>query len=201
MSVPYTPPPHSFNPDDKRAYLLMVFTRTPYVSFAVPDGKGGLKMYPFPKKPGIYALYLCDRALSEILSPNERSGELSEGALKKLNYRIVYVGKTSGGGTLNYRLGIHYRKIDGRQNISVDQIICRYLEIEEEWNVLFAERNLINAAEITTNPPPPWNTNGFGSNVPGRGRPGFRQKHPQHFDVLYPPKPGVKPEPEEESED
>jgi hypothetical protein len=91
--------------------------------------------------------------------------------------------------------------ISERQNISVDQIVCRYLQIKEDWNVLFAERHLIAAPEITDTPPPPWNTSGFGSNVPGEGRPGKREKGPKHFDILYPKKPDAPPEPGEEPDE
>ncbi len=176
----------------------MVFTRTPFVPFAVPTGKGRLDLYAFPQKPGIYALYLNDTPLSDVLKPEQLSGELKPDTLSELKFQLVYVGKTSGNGTLRKRLGTHFNKIDSRQNISVDRIVCRYLEIEHDWNVLFAEHHLIEAPEITKDPPPPWNTNGFGSNVPGRGRPGLREKHSRHFDVLYPLKPGKRPEVEDQ---
>src|SRR5262245_10096286 len=143
MLVPYDPPPHHFNPDDKRSYLLMVFTRTPFVPFAVPHARGGLTMFPFPNEPGIYALYLNDRNVSEVIRPEERSGTLSPAVLQQLNFHLVYVGKTSGRGTLRNRLSIHYRKISGRQNVDVDQVVCRHLQIEHDWNVLFSEHHLI----------------------------------------------------------
>lgn len=197
MLVPYDPPPHYFDPDDKRSYLLMVFTRTSFVPFAVPNPNGGLLIFPFPNRSGIYALYLNDRNLSALFRPEERSGVLSTEALARLNFHLVYVGKTSRKGTLRNRLSLHYGKISGRQNIDVDQIVCRYLQIEHDWNVLFSEHHLINAPEIVQTPPPPWNTSGFGSKVPGRGRPGFRPLPPHHFDVLYPRRPGAEPESEE----
>jgi len=121
--------------------------------------------------------------------------ELTPAALSRLIYELVYVGKTSGRGTLRGRLAVHYRKIGSRQNVSVDRILCRYLQIEHDWNVLFSERHLIEAPEIVENPPPQWNTNGFGSNTPGRGRPGYRLPSPDHFDVLYPRRPGAAPDP------
>ena len=197
--LPYDPPPHHFDPDDKRSYLLMVFTRTSFVPFAVP-AKGGLKMYPFPREPGIYALYLNRRPLSEVLSPRERKEALTNEALSRLTLELVYVGKTSGGGTLRDRLRVHYRKIDSRLNVSVDQIVCRHLQIKYDWNVLFSERHLIEAPEIVDNPPPRWNTIGFGSNPPGRGRPGYRPLPATHFDVLYPKRAGAPAEEPDEEE-
>ncbi|MGH7985205.1 MAG: Eco29kI family restriction endonuclease [Candidatus Binataceae bacterium] len=170
----------------------MVFTRTAFVPLAVPAEHGRREIYSFPNKPGIYALYLSEVPLSRVLTSEERFKELTADALTRLKFTLVYVGKTSGNGTLRGRLRTHFNKLESRQNISVDQIICRYLEIEYDWNVLFAEHHLIEAPEIAETPPPPWNTNGFGSNAPGRGRPGFRQKAATHFDVLYPLKSGQR---------
>ncbi|MGH8014501.1 MAG: Eco29kI family restriction endonuclease [Candidatus Binataceae bacterium] len=171
----------------------MAFTRTEFVPLAIPsDGSNRFGIYSFPSRPGIYALYLNKVPLSEVLAIRQRSKELTTEALSRLEFGLVYVGKTSGNGTLRQRLRTHFNKLQSRENISVDRIICRYLEIEHDWNVLFAEHHLIEATEITETPPPPWNTNGFGSNTPGRGRPGFRQKSASHFDVLYPLKPGPR---------
>jgi hypothetical protein len=184
-------PPSTFDPDDKRSYLLMVFTRTPFVAFAVPKGAGQLKLYPFPASPGIYALYRTKIPISTVLTVSKRTKALTKTDLRRLGQlELLYVGKTSGtGGSLRSRLGIHFRKIDSRQGLSTDEFVCRYLQIKFDWNVLFSEHNLISATEITSSSPPPWNTNGFGSNVPGEGRPGKHKKRPTHFDVLYPVKP------------
>jgi hypothetical protein len=188
---PFSPPPFAFDPDDKRAYLLMVFTRTPFVPLSVPESAAAWRRNDFPDSTGIYALYLSERPLDDVLGRDRLTTPLSEESIEAVAPTLVYVGKTSRGGRLRDRLRAHYRKIDSRQNISVTRIICRYLVIPHDWNVLFAEENLIWAPEITSTPPPPWNTNGFGSNLPGRGRPGFRAPGATHFDVLFPPRNGA----------
>lgn len=98
-----------------------------------------------PKESGIYALYY-------------------KGAL-------VYVGKASKETTkskrdLRSRLSEHQSKISGSQNITLDDVQCRYLTFDSEWWVFAAEYALI--AHYT----PEWNASGFGSKTPGAGRPG-----------------------------
>jgi hypothetical protein len=83
----------------------------------------------------------------------------------------VYVGKASKGTTkskrtLCARLNEHIAKISGRQNISLADARCRYLTFKSEWWVFAAEFALI------THYHPAWNESGFGSKVPGKGRPG-----------------------------
>jgi hypothetical protein len=85
--------------------------------------------------------------------------------------RLVYIGKASKGTTkskrtLRARLGEHVAKIDTRQNITVADVKCRYLTFSSEWWVFAAEFALM------THYQPEWNTSGFGSKVPGVGRPG-----------------------------
>jgi len=82
--------------------------------------------------------------------------------------RIVYAGKAMGATTLKRRLAEHARKIAGRRNILLGQMTCRFLIIESEWYVWAGEFALIQTYE------PDWNASGFGSHVPGRGRPGIR---------------------------
>ena len=188
MSRTFDPPPHFFNPDDKRSYLLTVFLSTPLVTLAVPTESGGFRLFPFPHQTGIYALYLTEAPLSEVIPPQLRTGDLPDDEVASLEFQLVYIGKTSGKGRLRGRLGDHYRKVDSRQGLSVDHILVRYLVIEHDWNTLFAEYHLIEAPELSAQPPPPWNTNGFGMHAPGAGRPGKLTKPPDHFDVLYPPK-------------
>lgn len=98
-----------------------------------------------PKKSGIYALYYNDD--------------------------IVYVGKasketTKSGRTLRTRLNEHVSKISKRQNITVDDVFVRFVTFESEWWVFAAEFVLIAYFD------PAWNYTGFGSKVPGSGRPG-----------------------------
>jgi hypothetical protein len=104
-----------------------------------------------PRKSGIYALYFKDR--------NEP----------------VYVGKASKGTTksqrtLRARLNEHVTKISGQQDIGLDEMRCRYLTFASEWWVFAAEFALITYYQ------PEWNGSGFGSKVPGVGRPGTDRK-------------------------
>jgi hypothetical protein len=104
-----------------------------------------LKKDAGPKLSGVYALY--------------HNGEL------------VYIGKASKGTTkskrtLRERLNEHVAKIAGRKNIKLGDVACRYLTFGSEWWVFAAEFALINHYE------PKWNASGFGSKVPGKGRPG-----------------------------
>ncbi|MCY2968639.1 MAG: Eco29kI family restriction endonuclease, partial [Planctomycetota bacterium] len=54
----------------------------------------------------------------------------------------------------------------GRRNISLQEMTCKFLTFESEWYVFAAEYVLIAYFQ------PMWNTTGFGSKVPGAGRPG-----------------------------
>ena len=90
--------------------------------------------------------------------------------------RIVYAGKALET-TLRRRLNEHHRKIEGRRNISVGQITCRFLYIDSDWFVRAAEHALIESYD------PAWNRTGFGSHVPGRGRPGVRTSR---WDIEFP---------------
>lgn len=98
-----------------------------------------------PQSSGIYALYFKSR--------------------------LVYIGKASKGTTkskrtLRARLNEHCAKISERQNITLAEMRCRYLTFESEWWVFAAEFALMSHYS------PEWNTSGFGSKVPGVGRPG-----------------------------
>jgi len=85
--------------------------------------------------------------------------------------KLVYVGKASKGTTkskrtLRGRLNEHVGKIAGRENITLADMGCRYLTFASEWWVFAAEFALIAHYH------PEWNESGFGSKVPGVGRPG-----------------------------
>ncbi len=110
-----------------------------------------------PPVSGIYALYFKDR--------------------------LVYVGKASKGTTkskrtLRTRLAEHVVKISGRQNITLDDMQCRYLTLASEWWVFAAEFALI------THYQPEWNASGFGSKIEGRGRPGTERV--SRWNTLFP---------------
>jgi hypothetical protein len=92
--------------------------------------------------------------------------------------KLVYFGKALKT-TLRKRLNEHVHKIASRKNISVDQMSCRFLTIESTWFVRAAEDALIEGFK------PIWNLSGFGSHVPGRGRPGIRVSK---WNEQFPPK-------------
>ena len=81
--------------------------------------------------------------------------------------KLVYAGKALDT-TLKRRLAEHFRKISSRHNIDIKDMTCRFLTINSDWYVRAGEHALINTYE------PIWNTSGFGSHVPGRGRPGVK---------------------------
>jgi Eco29kI restriction endonuclease len=91
---------------------------------------------------------------------------------------LVYAGKALNT-TLRRRLAEHTRKIKGRKNISLREMTCRFLTIESDWFVRAAEDALISRYK------PLWNASGFGSHVPGKGRPGIKISK---WDAEFPPK-------------
>jgi hypothetical protein len=131
--------PHLFVFDlDRAIHDQLIDTLQNSPSLALTKGVG-------PQLSGIYALYW--------------------------NEALVYVGKATRELTvskrdLRTRLNEHISKISGRQNLSLDEVTCRYLTFESEWWVFAAEYALI------THYKPEWNNSGFGSKVPGVGRPG-----------------------------
>lgn len=92
--------------------------------------------------------------------------------------QLVYAGKALNI-PLARRLAEHFRKIASRQSIDVAEVSCRFLAIDGDWFVRAAEDALIQHYS------PLWQKSGFGSHVPGRGRPGIRQSS---WDTMYPPK-------------
>ncbi len=112
-----------------------------------------------PKLSGIYALYFKGN--------------------------LIYVGKASKGTTkskrtLGDRLDEHVTKIGGRQNIKLSQMRCRFLTFDSEWWVFAAEFALMVYYD------PEWNGSGYGSKVPGKGRPGTDRV--SRWNELFPPK-------------
>jgi hypothetical protein len=69
---------------------------------------------------------------------------------------------------------------------------CRFLTIESDWFVWAAEFALINHFQ------PEWNNSGFGSKVPGVGRPGTHRV--SKFNQMFPLKAGA-PEEDDGDED
>ncbi|MEX1195070.1 MAG: Eco29kI family restriction endonuclease [Dehalococcoidia bacterium] len=91
---------------------------------------------------------------------------------------LIYAGKALHT-RLGRRLGEHYRKIVARSNIDVADVTCRFLVIEGDWFVRAAEDALIQTYR------PAWQNSGFGSHIPGIGRPGVKTSR---WDVEFPPK-------------
>lgn len=92
--------------------------------------------------------------------------------------KLVYAGKALQT-TLRRRLVEHAQKVAGRRNITLREMTCRYLVIDSDWFVRAGEHALIESYD------PEWNLSGFGSHVPGRGRPGIRRSK---WDMEFPPK-------------
>jgi hypothetical protein len=95
--------------------------------------------------------------------------------------QLVYAGKALQS-TLKRRLAEHARKIRSRQGIELDEVTCRFLEIDGSWFVRAAEDALI------THYSPAWNLSGFGRHEPGSGRPGIR---PCRWDQDFPLRAGA----------
>jgi len=98
---------------------------------------------------------------------------------------LVYIGKASRGTTkskrtLRSRLNEHIGKIEGRRNITITDMQCRYLTFDSEWWVFAAEFALMAYYE------PEWNESGFGSKSPGAGRPGTERI--SRWNELFPPR-------------
>jgi hypothetical protein len=120
----------------------------------------------------------------------ERNVGPSESGIYVLYFKgnLVYVGKASRGTTkskrtLCARLNEHVTKIAGRTVISPADMRCRYLTFKSEWWVFAAEFALI------THYHPEWNESGFGSKVPGKGRPGTERV--SRWDERFPRKPAA----------
>ena len=78
------------------------------------------------------------------------------------------------------RLAEHWGKIGKRQNITHGDVQCRFLTFESDWWVFAAEFALMAHYR------PEWNTSGFGSKTPGKGRPGTDRI--SSWDQRFPPK-------------
>lgn len=116
---------------------------------------------------------VVDKLESSPILPLEKGAGPAESGIYALYFKsgLVYIGKASSGTTkskrtLRTRLGEHVQKIEGRDNIDLSDMRCRYLTFDSEWWVFAAEFALISHYS------PEWNESGFGSKVPGKGRPG-----------------------------
>jgi hypothetical protein len=111
----------------------------------------------------------------------------AESGIYALYYKgtLVYIGKATKGitrskRTLRGRLNEHVGKISRRQNITLDDMKCRYPTFVSEWWVFAAEFALMAHFQ------PEWNDSGFGSKTPGVGRPGTHRV--SRWDQLFPKK-------------
>jgi Eco29kI restriction endonuclease len=116
---------------------------------------------------------VIERLESSPRLPLERGVGPRESGVYALYFKgdLVYVGKASkettrSGRNLRARLSEHRIKMSERQNIELTDIECRYLTFSSEWWVFAAEYALI------VHYSPTWNSSGFGSKTPGKGRPG-----------------------------
>jgi hypothetical protein len=141
----------------------------------MPKLKRNPHYFDFDLDRGIRTQVVEKLETSPLLPLTRDTGPLASGIYALyFKGRLVYVGKASRGTTksrrtLRARLSEHVAKIKGRKNISLDDVECRYLTFASEWWVFAAEFALI------THYQPEWNASGFGSKVPGVGRPGTQR--------------------------
>lgn len=163
---PASPDPHEFVFELDRAIRDQVIERL-NASPMLPLVRNGA-----PNKSGVYALYFKGN--------------------------LVYIGKASRGTTtskrtLRSRLNEHVGKLENRDNLTLEDMGCRFLTIESDWFVWAAEFALINHFS------PEWNNSGFGSKVPGAGRPGTDRV--SKFNQMFPPKQGKTSPQDDDAED
>ena len=138
----------------------------------MPDDSSELHRFDFDLDRGIRSQVVEKLEQSPSLALAKNAGPQDSGIYALyFKGKLVYVGKASKGTTkslrtLRARLNEHVGKIGLRQNITLADMTCRYLTFASEWWVFAAEFALI------THYVPEWNASGFGSKVPGKGRPG-----------------------------
>jgi hypothetical protein len=142
--------------------------------------------FDFDLDLGIRAQVVAKLESSPFLPLQKGVGPLASGVYA-LYFKgtLVYVGKvskdmTKSKRTLRGRLSEHVGKIDGRENITLADMQCRYLTFASEWWVFAAEFALIS------NYSPEWNGSGYGSKTPGIGRPGTARV--SSWNAKFPPK-------------
>ncbi|MPQ98138.1 Eco29kI family restriction endonuclease [Modestobacter sp. I12A-02628] len=96
----------------------------------------------------------------------------------------VYVGKAQQ--PLPTRLRNHWKKLRGRNGISIDDVSFVCLYVDEDLDAAAPERLLIRRYRAEGGVDGvPWNVNGFGNKDPGRNR-DTSEVSSNHFDALYP---------------
>lgn len=142
--------------------------------------------FDFDLDRGIRSQVLSKLRRSPLLPLTKGVGPTESGIYAVYHKRkLVYVGKaskkmTKSGRTLRQRLNEHVTKVNKVRNLSLADMQCRYLTFASEWWVFAAEFALI------THLTPAWNASGFGSKVPGIGRPGTDRISP--WNALFPEK-------------
>jgi hypothetical protein len=114
-------------------------------------------------------VYIMEASPEHSLQEHQASHRIGVYVLYRvLSKNPTYVGQAVGTGGVAQRLNDHFKKIQGRNNISVEEMTCRYLYIRQRWEISRAEEALIKKYN------PEWNgIPGFSMHVPGKGRPGM----------------------------
>ncbi|MFF7869131.1 hypothetical protein ACFZCT_22075 [Streptomyces qaidamensis] len=93
------------------------------------------------------------------------------------NGRAVFAGRAER--SLHRRIIQNYRKLIGRQNISIEEMAFRFVPMDAPLVDIAPERFIIRYTDH------PWNQNGFGGKDPGRQRDRTALAS-SHFDLQYP---------------
>lgn len=115
----------------------------------MPDAGCGPHHFEFDLDRGIREQVVEKLKNSPLLPLTKSTGPQASGIYALyFKGRLVYIGKASKGTTksrrtLRARLSERAGKIRGRQNISLDDMQCRYLTLASEWWVFAAEFALI----------------------------------------------------------
>lgn len=150
----------------------------------MPDTGGDTHHFDFDLDRGIRTQVVEKLESNPLLALTKQAGPNASGIYALyFKDKLVYIGKasketTKSKRTLQDRLTEHAAKISGRKNITLDDMKCRYLTFDSDWWVFAAEFALI------THYRPEWNQSGFGSKVPGVGRPGTDRV--SKWDKLFP---------------
>lgn len=99
------------------------------------------------------------------------------------NHELVYIGKTDSDAGLKKRLLRHCQKIQGRNNISPDDVSFKSVRIFV-FTAMDLESLLIKEYKKRGHGLK-WQNSGFGSNDPGRERDTTKLKE-EHFDIRFP---------------
>jgi hypothetical protein len=150
----------------------------------MPESENDPHYFDFDLDQGIRRQVVDKLEASPLLALTKGVGPALSGIYALyFNGKLVYIGKatkemTKSGRTLRSRLNEHVGKIVSRQNITLDKMKCRYLTFSSEWWVFAAEFALMTYYQ------PEWNSSGFGSKTPGKGRPGTDRV--SRWDGLFP---------------